>query len=91
MGYCGERGRSQTGFREVGQFSLSSDLMLMRCCSDLSFLALPPPQISSTSGALSNALASVRSLVKHFEESFAYIKGFDAYTVQVRRSHPSLC
>lgn len=53
--------------------------------SDIMFLANPPNAITSLSEILSTTLALIWSLVRGFENSFAYIKGFDSYTVQVRR------
>ncbi|ORY92621.1 hypothetical protein BCR35DRAFT_311677 [Leucosporidium creatinivorum] len=52
--------------------------------ADLTFFALPPPHLSSLAPILTSTLRLVRSLVRDFEGSFAYIKGFDVYTVQQR-------
>lgn len=57
----------------------------MSVSSDLAFLASPPASFSpSGAAALSNTFGYVQSLVRDFELSFVYIKGFDVYTVQVR-------
>jgi hypothetical protein len=51
---------------------------------DLTLLATPPDAIAQLTPAFASTLALIQTLVKDFENSFAYIKGFDSYTVQVR-------
>ena len=56
---------------------------LMPDYSDLSFFVLPAPHLVSLAPILASTARLAGSLVHDFEGSFAYIKGFDVYTLQV--------
>lgn len=51
--------------------------------SDIGFLASPPSNLAPIAPVFNATLETIHLLVRDFEASFAYIKGFDAYTVQV--------
>lgn len=54
--------------------------------SDIGFLASPPSNLAPIAAVFIATLETIHLLVRDFEASFAYIKGFDAYTVQVSPS-----
>ncbi|KAM0787559.1 hypothetical protein ACM66B_003629 [Microbotryomycetes sp. NB124-2] len=65
-----------------GAQSASSIVSHRRFARDLAFLATPPPHLHDLTEAFHATLVVIKTLVTEFESSFAYIKGFDAYTLQ---------
>ncbi|KAK4056935.1 hypothetical protein OIO90_002185 [Microbotryomycetes sp. JL221] len=72
-----------SGRSAVAAMNTTADIATGRSfIRDLAFLTTPPSHLQELTGAFSATLVVIRTLVLDFESSYAYIKGFDAYTVQ---------